>query len=122
MTETLTTLLEKASVAMGVAVDQVYSMLIQQAKVELVFDILLIIGMLLLIGFGVFAVKFCKKKADEEGYYSEWEAGVVVSSIMTAVAAGVTFIGIIPLAIKEIVQILINPPVWVIEYLIRMFS
>lgn len=119
--ETLAELLEKASQAMGVAVEQVYAVLLQQAKVVLVFDIIVIIGLLALTGVGVFAIKYCRKRAKGD-YYSEWHAGVVVSSTVTAIIAGVSFLGAIPTGIREIVQILVNPPVWVLEYLAKMFS
>lgn len=117
----LAELLEKASQQLGVAVEQLYAVLLQQAKVELVFDVLIIIGLLVLIALGIFAIKFCTKKANED-YYSDWEVGAMVSTAFTVITAVVSILGFIPIAIREIVQILINPPVWVLEYLVRMFS
>ena len=115
--ERLVDLLEKASQATGVAVEQVYQILIQQSKVELIWNTLGIIAILVILAICyTVAYKMYKK----ERKYSEYRdyTGAIMTAIIPTIFGGLFS----TIAVVEIVQILVNPQVWVLEYLIKMFQ
>lgn len=119
--EELWSRLDKLAESTGVAVEQLYSVLLQQAKVQLVYDILLLIGIIVLVAIGVLITKKCYKNSIKNPY-SEWIVVFIILSVVTCAFGFVGVIAIIPKLIKEIVQITVNPPVWVLEYIANLIK
>lgn len=115
--ETLANLLEKASQTMGVAVEQVYQVLLQQAKVELVWDILGVIAILAVLAI-CYTISYKMYKSESKSDYYRDYTGAVMIAVLPTIFGGL--LG--SMAIVEIVQILVNPPVWVVQFLIKMFQ
>lgn len=114
---TLSQMLEKASQTMGVAVEQVYNILLQQAKVELVWDILGIIAIILILAV-CYTLAYKLYKAESKYDYYKNYTGAVLTALLPTIFGGVFG----TMAVIEIVQILVNPPVWVLEFLVKMFQ
>ena len=114
---TLSQMLEKASQTMGIAVEQVYNILLQQAKVELVWDILGIIAILLILAVCYTIAYKLYKEESKNDYYKNY-TGAVLTAVLPTIFGGVFG----TMAVIEIVQILVNPPVWVLNFLVKMFQ
>lgn len=122
MMEKMWEALEKLAQSTGVAVEKLYVILEQQAKVQLVYDVLMIIGVIVAILVGVFLTKYFLKKSKEDGLYSEWEIPATFTGITTGVGGFIGCVLLIPSLIAEIVQILINPSVWILEYVMNLIK
>lgn len=122
MMEKMWEALEKLAQSTGVAVEQLYTILVQQAKVQLVFDVLLIIGIIILIAVGVFLTKYFLKKSKENELFDIWELPAIIVGFATCIGgfAGCTLQ--IPTLIADIIQILINPSVWILEYVMNLIK
>ena len=109
-------LLEKAGTALGVAGEQVYGVLIRQAYVEAVLSAVMIIAVI--VGFVVMWKATAKLIAHaKEDYYSE-------SDVLAYIVRGCACI-FAPIALyfdlRTIIQVVVNPAMWVLEYLTSMF-
>lgn len=118
-------LLSKAAEQLGVAVEAVWGVLLQQTKVELVINVITVIIALLLIGGGIFAglkmLKAYHKQEQERRWFEvdEWLEPVGwVSLILPPIVGSLVFM----CNIRETVQLIFNPPLWVFEYLVKMFQ
>lgn len=114
--------LEKLAQSTGVAVEKLYVMLEQQSKVQLTYDILALIGMVVLVIVGVYLSKYFFKKEKDSDYYGDWGVAGVVVAIFTGAIGVVSFFCIAPVLIEEIVQIIINPPIWILEYVMNLIK
>ena len=113
--------LGKLAESTGVAVEQLYVVLQQQAKVQLVCDILLVVAIVIaLISAIIITIKLLKKVL-KDGMYSDWEIPAMLSAIVTVVL-GIISLFVVPMNIIEIVQILVNPPVWILEYVVNLIK
>lgn len=121
MTEKLWEALEKLAESTGVAVEKLYVVLEQQAKVQMVYDVLLLLGVVILLIIGGVAIKKLHKKAEED-MYGDWDVLFIIITAVTSVFGGVAVFAIIPELIKEIVQIMVNPPVWILEYVMNLIK
>ncbi len=123
MMERLWDALEKIAQSTGVTVEKLYVLLEQQAKVQLAYDILLVIGIIVMIIAGVIFSKYCFKRYKEDGrHFSEWETYATLSSVITSVGVFSSCLFFVPMLIGEIIQILINPPVWILEYVMKLIK
>lgn len=117
MVEKLMLELSKMEEYTGVSIDRIYDVLERQANVQIVYNILSIIGVMLVVYIGYLASKYCKTKDEESPYYEDvWEIGTVFSISFTV---GMILFGLylIPHNTAEIVQIICNKPIWMLEYL-----
>lgn len=114
--------LNKLAESTGVAIEHLYTLLVQQAKVQMIWDALIVLGVLLLIALGIFVTMFFIKKYKEDDFYSEWETPAIASGVITGVLGVICVVGVIPSAIREIVQIAVNPPVWILEYVMNLIK
>lgn len=114
---TITELLTKASEKLGIAVDLVYDVVVQQSKVVLVWNILAIIGLLILSAvlwkIGTKLIKHYDEVLDDWCAILGWTCRA---------CAGFFPVILIPEMIRECVQILVNPPIWILEYLTNLFK
>lgn len=122
MMEKLWDALEKIAQSTGVAVEKLYVLLEQQAKVQLAYDILLIIGIIVVIIAGVIFSKYCFKRVKEDGRFSNWETPAIISTVLTGALGIFGGFCLLPSLIGEIIQILINPPVWILEYVMKLIK
>lgn len=122
MMEKLWEELGKLAEATGVAVEKLYVILEQQAKVQLVWNILFIIGIIVAIVAGILLSKYFSKKAKEGGAYNEWDIPMVICSATTAIFGFIGLFFTIPKLVREIVQIVVNPPVWILEYVMNLIK
>lgn len=102
----------------GVSVEKLYEILEKQATVELIYNIAGIILLIFLIYLGYLASKYFASKTETlGGYYSdEWEIAMIISIGFTIIIAIVALFTI-PIGIRDIIQIIVNKPVWMLEYL-----
>ena len=117
MAEKLMLELSKMEEYTGVSIDKIYDVLERQANVQIVHNILGIIGIILVVYIGYLASKYCKTKDEESSCYEVgWEMGTVLSITLTV---GMMLFGLylIPHNTAEIVQIIFNKPIWMLEYL-----
>lgn len=121
MTEKLWEALEKLAESTGVAVEKLYVVLEQQAKVQMVYDVLLLLGVVILLIIGGVAIKKLHKKAKED-MYGDWDVLFVIVTAVTGVFGCMGVFVLIPELIKEIVQIMVNPPVWILEYVMNLIK
>ncbi|WP_297994090.1 hypothetical protein [uncultured Clostridium sp.] len=122
MIEKLWDALEKIAQSTGVAVEKLYVLLEQQAKVQLACDILLVIGIIVVIIAGVIFSKYCFKRKNEDGRFSDWETPAIISTVLTGTLGIFGGFCLLPCLIEEIIQILINPPVWILEYVMKLIK
>lgn len=118
-------LLFKAAEQLGVAVEAVWGVLLQQTKVELAINIITIIIALAVIAGGIVGgiamLKAYRKQQEERSWYNvdEWLEPVGwISIIVPPIFGSIFFLG----NIRETVQLIFNPPMWVFEYLVKMFQ
>ncbi len=121
MLEKMWEVLEKLAKTTGVAVEKLYVILEQQAKTQLVLDILTILGIICLIIGGIYVSRYFFKKY-KESRYADWETPMILSGIITGVTGFLSIFFIIPELVREIVQILVNPPVWILEYVMNLIK
>lgn len=121
MTEKLWEALEKLAESTGVAVEKLYVILEQQAKVQMVYDVLLLIGIIILLIIGGIVIKKLHKKAKED-MWGDWDVLFVIVSAVTSVFGCIGVFVLIPELIGEIVQIMVNPPVWILEYVMNLIK
>ena len=99
----------------GVSVEKLYEILEKQATIEIIYNIAGIIFLIFLIYLGYLASKYFRSKT--KGYYNaEWELALNISITFTVTVAIIALI-VIPIAIGDIIQIIVNKPVWMLEYL-----
>lgn len=114
---TIAELLTKASEKLGIAVDLVYDVVAQQSKVVLVWNILTIIGLLIL------SVVLWKIGTKLIKHYDEvLDDWCAVLGWTCRACAGFLPVLLIPEMIRGCVQILVNPPIWILEYLTNLFK
>lgn len=114
----LSDLLTKAAEQLGVAADAVYGVLLQQARVEFMWNVVsMVLLIVVAIILGLLAALFWRlyKEGDD---WNDWNVGAVLCSIATV---AVPLIGL-PIHIRECVQIVVNPPVWVLEFLMKLIN
>lgn len=116
MVEKLMLELSKMEEYTGVSIDKIYDALERQANVQIVYNILSIIGVILVVYIGYLASKYCKTKDEESSYYEDWEFWKLISMGFTAFFVIVALF-YIPDCIIDIVQIIFNKPIWMLEYL-----
>lgn len=117
MADKLIVELQKIGEYTGISIESLYEMLENQANVHLIYDILGFIGCISLLSLGIFAILYFRKKDKEDYNYStNYESLMIASSVATTIIAGASLV-IIPLCVGEIIQILINKPAWILEYL-----
>ena len=114
--------LEKLAQSTGVAVEQLYTILVQQAKVQLVFDVLQILGIIILVVVGVFITKYFLKKSKKNDLFDIWGLPAIIVGSTTCIGAFVGCTLEIPALIADIIQILINPSVWILEYVMNLIK
>lgn len=115
--------LNKLAESMGVAVEHLYVILVQQAKVQMVWDVLIILGIVIAIVFGIVMTRYFVKKCKADGgLYNEWDIAVTISGVITGAFSLVMITTVLPTIIKEIVQIAVNPPVWILEYVMNLIK
>lgn len=114
---------------LGVAAEQVGIVLSNQTKVALCKDIIILSGLIIL---GIIVVRAIKKsykkyvlyRDSDEYTYEDLEGaqtGLVAFSIIGVILALVS-IFVIPNIISEIIQIVLNPPIWILEYLVELIG
>lgn len=101
-------------------------MLEKQASVHFIYDILGIVGCIALLCLGVFAILHFTKKDKEtrRGRYfisSEYESLKIISSIATTFIAGISLF-LIPFCVADLIQIIVNKPAWILEYLTKLIK
>lgn len=126
MAEKLILELQKLEEYSGVSIDSIYQMLEKQASVHLIYDILAIIGCIVLLCLGVFAILYFRKKDKEtrRGHYfisSDYESLKIISSIATTFIAGISLF-LIPFCVADLIQIIVNKPAWILEYLTKLIK
>lgn len=102
----------------GVSVEKIYEVLEKQATVEIIYNVAGIIFIIFLICIGYSASKYFKSKSESiNRYYQDtWEIAMIVSMALTLVFV-IMGLCIIPLCIGDIIQIIVNKPIWMLEYL-----
>lgn len=115
--------LSKLAETTGVAIEKLYSILMQQSKVQVIYNILTIIGIIAGLIVGIIISRYFFKKAKTDiGYASVWELPGVICGAITAIAGFVGCFIITPLLIGEIIQIFVNPDVWILEYIVKLIK
>lgn len=125
MVEQLQELLVKAGEQLGVAAEAVWGVLLQQTKVELAINIVILVIAFLAIVVGILGgVKMLKAYAEQYATRDRWDrdewlepVGWVLL-IVPPLFGGLTILFLI----RETAQLILNPPMWVFEYLVRMFQ
>lgn len=120
MVESLNVLLDKAASFLGVAADKVYEIALKQAQVTVVTDFVWIIIAVTLIAGGLLLGHYLMKKSKE---VSSWDEGTyIMFGWLSRVIPTIIGLSIIITSILEIIQIKINPELWIIEYLVNLFK
>lgn len=118
-------LLSKAAEQLGVAVEAVWGVLLQQTKVELAINIIVIVIALIAIMGGIFGgIKMLKTlyKQKQERRWFEVDDWLEPVGWILIIVSSVLGSGVIMGNIRETVQLIFNPPMWVFEYLVKMFQ
>lgn len=118
-------LLTKAAAQLGVAADLVWGVMLQQTKVELAVNIIAMALSALAIAAGLtVGIKMLKAYAAQCSTKERWERDEWLEPVGLLVAIVPPFFGLLALLfnIRETVQLIFNPPMWILEYLVRMFQ
>lgn len=126
MAEKLILELQKLEEYSGISMESIYEMLEKQASVHLIYDILGIVGCIVLLCLGVFAIlHFRKKEKETRGRYfiinDDYESLKIISSIATTFIAGISLF-LIPFCVADIIQMIVNKPAWILEYLTKLIK
>lgn len=121
MVEKLMLELSKMEEYTGVSIDKLYDVLEKQANVQLIYDISKIVGCVVLLCLGVLASVYFIQKDDETnlGWHCITSIYEVMKEISLWATVGIFTVSlfVIPSCIGDIIQILINKPAWILEYL-----
>ena len=83
--------------------------------------VLILFLLVILISGGIYVSRYFFKKY-KESRYADWETPMILSGIITGVTGFLSIFFIIPELVREIVQILVNPPVWILEYVMNLIK
>lgn len=126
MAEKLILELQKLEEYSGISMESIYQMLEKQASVHLIYDILAIVGCVVLLCLGIFAIIYFYKK-DKEVYLRQkylkpdYEILLTISSVVTILIAGISLF-LIPFCVADLIQIIVNEPAWILEYLTELIK
>lgn len=109
-------LLEQAGTALGVAGEQVYGVLVRQAYVEAVLSVFCVLAVI--VGFVLMWKGTAKLiESANNDCYSDADVGAYIIRGFACVIAPVA----IYFDVRTIIQVVVNPAMWVLEYLTNMF-
>ena len=114
--KTVTGVLDTLSKKFGVAVDKIYPILLQQTKVDLVRDALMIIFSFIVLFFAIKLIKYGIKKNKEQDYtdYDDVMGCWIVGGLISAIAVFIIFVNVSP-----IIQIALNPDYYIFTHYIQ---
>lgn len=114
-------IIAKVSEQIGVAIDQLCTILMNQARVQLIYDIVYCVIFLIISATLIHYFKKYYKKYDESTDYCESDHYATIAATFAII--GVLFIvfgGIVFVAdLKEIIQILVNPQIWIFDFIMN---
>ena len=114
-------IIAKVSEQIGVAIDQLCTILMNQARVQLIYDIVYCVVFLIISATLIHYFKKYCKKYNESTDYCESDHYATIATIFAII--GVLFIifgGIAFVAdLKEIIQILVNPQIWIFDFIMN---
>ena len=114
-------IIAKVSEQIGVAIDQLCTILMNQARVQLIYDIIYCAIFLIISATFIYFFKKYYKKYDESTDYCESDHYATIAIIFAIVGgAFIIFGGIFFVSdLKEIIQILVNPQIWIFDFIMN---
>ena len=121
MEEKLMEAIESIAKASGVAVEKVYQVLEKQSKLQLVYDVVILVAVVSFIIGSIFLIIYAYKQSQKRPR-NMWDTLFPIISISCAFFDSVFIFAVIPMCFLEIMQIIYNNPIWILEYITNLIK